>query len=249
LSLIISNIGNCKVFKETCNSTNNELKLLLQTQQIGHGTVLYTNYQTAGRGQSDNIWSSSLGKNVLMSAYLRPPIIAPDMQAYLNMLISLSVRDAMQQFIKEPVYIKWPNDIIAENHKLGGILVENTIQQNRIKYTIAGIGINVNQTKFNGLKATSLKLLTGKSYYVLAVINCICIHLDKYYIWLIKKQFDKILNEYTHYLYTRGTLQTFEVNNKKIAGKIMGVSNSGKLYVMIEDEIKSYGHKEISLIY
>lgn len=222
---------------------------MLLNENLEQGTVYYTNYQTAGRGQMENKWQSNDGQNVLMSIYLKPVFLNADEQSYLNMIVSLAVKDAAQQLVQPNVYIKWPNDIIAENLKLGGILVENVLQKNKVKYCIAGIGLNVNQTDFGILNATSLKLLTGQIYQPLEVIEIICKALEKYYLWLNQKQFEKILEAYTVNLYAKDVERIFKIENKTVKGKIMGVNKNGRLYVMINEEIKSFANKEIELIY
>lgn len=250
LSLPILNIGNHKVYAETCTGTNAALKLLLAEQAVENGTVFYTNFQTAGRGQLDATWQSEAGKNVLMSVYLKPTFLQATEQILLNMVVALATNDAIESLVNQPTYIKWPNDIIVADKKIAGILIENVLQQTKLKYSIVGIGINVNQTVFNNLpNATSVKLAVNQHTEPLLVINLVCKMLEKYYMLLAKRQFDKIIELYNSKLYAKNMERTFYVGSTIVAGKIMGVAKTGRLFVMINDEIKSFANKEIVLHY
>ena len=123
---------------------------------------LYTGFQTAGRGQAGNGWESEEGKNLLCSILLPP---RKDL-FYLNVLTSVAVHKMVNsQFsiLNSQLTIKWPNDIYWQDKKIAGILIENAIIGNEVKYSIAGIGLNVNQTTFvsNAPNPVSLKLITG----------------------------------------------------------------------------------------
>ncbi len=250
LSLPILNIGNHKVYAETCTGTNAALKLLLAQQEIENGTVYYTNFQTAGRGQLNATWQSEAGQNVLMSVFLKPTFLQATDQILLNMAVALAANDAIENVVNKPTFIKWPNDILVDNKKIAGILIENVLQQTKIKYSIVGIGININQTQFNNLPhATSVKLLNNQQLAPIVVIDLFCRQLEKYYILLVKKQFDKIIELYNSKLYAKNQERTFYVGSTQVTGKIMGVAKTGKLFVMINDEIKSFANKEITLKY
>lgn len=249
MSHTLIHIGNYKVFEESCTSTNNALKQLLVSTDLPNGTLYYTKFQTQGRGQQENTWESNANQNALISIYLKPTFLKTNDQPFLNMAVSLATMEALQYWIKPKVSIKWPNDIICDDKKLAGILLENVISAQHVKYSICGIGINVNQTEFNITHATAIKLLTGVWVEPMEVINRVSQTLEKYYLWLHLKQFDKILNEYNAHLYTKGISRTFKIKDQKILGEIIGVNSAGKLLVMIDDEINSFANKEIEFVY
>lgn len=250
LSLPILNIGNHKVYAETCVSTNLALKLLLAQQTLENGTVYYTGFQTSGRGQLNATWQSEAGQNVLMSVFLKPSFLQAAEQVLLNMVVSLATNDAIEHLVNMPCYIKWPNDILVADKKIAGILIENVLQQTKIKYSIAGIGININQTAFKNLShATSVKLLSNQELKPIEVIDLLCKLLEKYYILLVKKHFDKIIELYNSKLYAKNQKRTFNVGSTQVTGIIMGVAKTGRLFVMINDEVKSFANKEITLQY
>lgn len=112
-----------------------------------HGTVVYTDRQTAGRGQRGNSWESKPFKNVTMSILLRPENVAPNQQFWLSEISALAVERVLSKYIGN-VSIKWPNDVYYKDFKICGMLIEHSLSGGKINYTIPGIGINVNQRVF-----------------------------------------------------------------------------------------------------
>lgn len=112
-----------------------------------HGTVVYTDRQTAGRGQRGNSWESEPFKNVTMSILLRPENVAPNQQFWLSEISALAVERVLSKYIGN-VSIKWPNDVYYKDFKICGMLIEHSLSGGKINYTISGIGINVNQRVF-----------------------------------------------------------------------------------------------------
>ena len=144
------------------NSTNTLLKELLAKSEWPEGEeFLYADYQTAGRGQTGNGWESEEGKNLLCSILLPP---RKDL-FYLNVLVSVAVHKLIGI---AGLTIKWPNDIYYGDKKIAGILVENAILGSEVTYSIAGIGLNINQTewKSDAPNPVSLKQITGKEYNI-----------------------------------------------------------------------------------
>jgi len=132
---------------EQIDSTNNELRRLISHEPIDNFTMLTAEYQTSGRGQVGNTWESEKGKNLLMSILMRPKQLDVRQQYMLSMSLSVAVVRALRPIVNN-VEIKWPNDIYVGNKKLGGILIENMLKGIFIDYSIMGLGLNVNQTKF-----------------------------------------------------------------------------------------------------
>lgn len=138
------------------NSTNSLLKEMLAKGEWPQGErFLYAGYQTAGRGQTGNGWESEENKNLLCS------IVLPPRQNLFELNVVVAV--AVQRLLGEGFTIKWPNDIYWQDKKIAGILIENAIIGNEVKYSIAGIGLNVNQTewKSDAPNPVSLKQITG----------------------------------------------------------------------------------------
>jgi len=130
---------------------------------------IYTPYQTGGRGQTGNGWESKRGENLLFSFVLRRPPVAVSEQFRLSEWLTVLLYQILLEFLTEisdasnvpnfpeipeplpnQLTIKWPNDIYFGDRKLVGILVENTLQGREIAYSIIGIGVNCNQTHWEG---------------------------------------------------------------------------------------------------
>lgn len=135
----------------TVPSTNTWLKD--NASEFGHGDIVLTDDQTAGRGQRGNFWEAEPGKNLTFSMLLKPGGIAPAKQFVISECVALGVvevlRDWLSGYIRpEDVKVKWPNDIYVADNKIAGILIEHAITTDHIVHTVAGIGLNVNQTIF-----------------------------------------------------------------------------------------------------
>jgi len=166
---LFSNI--CLMYISQTNSTNDYLK------QHAACDAVWTSWQTAGRGQAGNSWESEKGKNVLLSLRFRKPEVSVEQQFRLTMAVSLGVYDVVSQLLpNEATAIKWPNDIYIGDRKVCGILIENTITGNRIAETIAGVGLNVNQTLWqtDAPNPISLRQVSGVDYDLPAVYERLC---------------------------------------------------------------------------
>ena len=133
------------------NETHSTSTLLRQqySDELPHLYAIRTDFQTAGRGQTGNGWESEKGKNLLVSVLLKYPEIAASEQWRLSMLVAVTLYEAIAQFVPEQMLtIKWPNDIYYGEKKMAGILLENFLQGPYIQYSIAGVGVNVNQTEW-----------------------------------------------------------------------------------------------------
>jgi BirA family biotin operon repressor/biotin-[acetyl-CoA-carboxylase] ligase len=155
-------------FVETTNSTNLLINEIVENHDDSISPLtdffcVTTNYQTTGKGQGNKSWMSDKGKNILASFYFKPSIL-PQQQIYFNYFFALTIQKVLSQYV-DNVKIKKPNDIYVGDKKIAGILIEHHIQGEVLKYSIAGVGINVNQTQFDTmlLNPTSLQLLTGKN--------------------------------------------------------------------------------------
>ena len=151
------------MYVEKTHSTNTLLR-----EMVGKGNppeFIYTGYQTAGRGQAGNSWESEPNKNLLCS------ILLPARKELFELNIAVAV--AVQRMLGTDFTIKWPNDIYWQDKKIAGILIENTIIGSEVKYSIAGIGLNVNQTEWHSdaPNPVSLKQITGQTYDIHALMQ------------------------------------------------------------------------------
>ena len=147
--------------------------------------ALYTDDQQNGRGQQGNDWNSDVGKNITLTiAFPLTPSQNIDV-VQLNKALSVSILAPIQKQVSQPLFLKWPNDIVTESKKLGGLLMEIT-QINQQKFVLLGFGINVNQLDWqNQPKATSLAMIQGDVFERDEVMDAILFSLDD--IWKNRK--------------------------------------------------------------
>ena len=206
--------------------------------------------QTKGKGQRGNTWVSEPGSNLCISLFFSDLNINIEDHFNLNMLVSLNIIDILDSLSLKNLKIKWPNDILAENKKISGILIETFSKNNMIKDIIIGIGVNVNQIDFNNLiNATSMSLIMNKKYD-LNILYKIFLEKFKVFSYEVKNinSFETKLN-YLKNLYGINSLKKFEVNNLIFDAKISGVNKKGELVLDIDGIIKEFNNQEIKLIY
>ena len=205
------------MYIKSTNSTNTLLKELLAKGEWPEGErFLYAGYQTAGRGQTGNGWESEEGKNLLCSILLPPT----KNLHFLNIAVSV----ALLRVIGEDFTIKWPNDIYYGDKKLAGILLENAIIGSEVRYAIAGIGLNVNQTVFvsDAPNPVSLKQITGQEHDIDELME------------RLMEEIDQVLNEdvwpyYKAHLYRREGFWPYEDANGRFEARIEDVLPTGQI--------------------
>ncbi|MGB6035371.1 MAG: biotin--[acetyl-CoA-carboxylase] ligase, partial [Cryomorphaceae bacterium] len=156
-------IGKSITELDSVDSTNNYIAKAIEAGNYRWGTAILAHFQTNGRGQRAASWQSDKGQNLTFSFAL--PLTAFDSRAYFSVsrAISLGIVETLKPLAGIKVQIKWPNDILADQKKIAGILIENKLGDQPA--AICGIGLNVNQTEFSKLsRATSLKLLSEKDF-------------------------------------------------------------------------------------
>ena len=243
-------VGSKLIFVEKLSSTNTHASLLLKKGKVQEGTVIHTSYQTSGRGQMGNMWESQYGKNLLISIILYPVTIKADQQFIISKLISLGIKDYISKIVKD-VSVKWPNDILVRNDKIAGILIENAIIKNEIEYSIAGIGININQERFasGAPNPTSLKILTKKNHDLKVCLNGILNSIDFRYKQLLYEKNHSLDSDYISSIYRFGQWTEFQDSRGVFEGKIVNVTGTGRL--QIEDRksrVYEYGFKEVDFL-
>jgi BirA family biotin operon repressor/biotin-[acetyl-CoA-carboxylase] ligase len=243
-------IGSKILFFESLPSTNNKAIQLLRYNDLPEGAIIFTNYQSAGRGQPGNKWESEGGKNLLISVVLYPTMINPPRQFLISMTISLGICDFLKRYIPD-CKIKWPNDIYVNNDKIAGILIENTILEDKIENTIAGVGININQDKFlsDAPNPVSLRLLTGLNFDLGNCLNQIASDLDRRYSQLISEKFAVITQEYVYQLFRFNEWSNYRDKSGIFTGRIISVADYGRLQIERQGGGKSeYSFKEVDFV-
>ena len=229
-------IGKRVYVLDSVSSTNEYLKKL-GSRGTEAGTVVLAREQTAGKGRLGRTWQSKKGDGIYLSVLLRPDIPPAEISS-ITPLTGLAVCRAINDFCGLDSRIKWPNDIIAGNKKLVGILTEMSAEFDRVDYTVTGIGINTNQTVFPdeiAHKASSILLETGR-------------HTDQnsFAALVLKYLEDELVNnhytlngttvkDYQSLCATVGRQVSFTRGHSEISGMAEGISNTGELEVMLPD--------------
>lgn len=237
---------------DAIGSTNTFLRQLSATEAIEDFTVVTANYQIQGRGQMGTQWSSEPSKNLMVSVFKEVSHLDLESHFFISVVVSLSILQALKTFQIKNLKVKWPNDILSENKKIGGILIENIIRQNKLDATIIGFGINVNQTQFDHLpQASSLRLISGRVFALEEILQAILIKLEYYFGMLKQKQFETLKKAYEKYLFRKNKPSTFKDSDGQLfSGYIKGISDLGHLKILIEDEVvKEFDLKTVTLMY
>ncbi len=237
------------MYIKATHSTNTLLKELLAKGEWPEGErYLYTAFQTAGRGQAGNGWESEEGKNLLCSILLPP---RNDL-FYLNVLVSVAVHKVIRSLLfersgllslSEAVSIKWPNDIYYGDKKIAGILIENAILGNEVKYSIAGIGLNVNQTTFlsSAPNPVSLKLISGKETDIDALMQALMAQIEA----LEAMDEAQIWAYYREHLYRREGLWPFVEREVSTAPTMNAEKGAEGIFLAKIENVRTNGEIEL----
>ncbi len=234
------------------NSTNDFLKnLLSNSKPLPEGTVIMAETQFAGRGQQNNKWHSEPGKNLTFSVLLNPSFLSIAEQFDLTRAISLGVTDALEPILGDQLKIKWPNDIYYGDKKLGGMLIENLLQGDKMKNSIIGIGLNINQDLFpdDAQNAISVKQILHKDYDLKMLLADICSHIESWYLNLRAGKKETVRIAYLDRLYALNQLRQFKAGGDVFEGTIKSVRNNGLLVVDNNNHEQEFSLKEIEFIY
>ncbi len=244
-------IGHELVRFSEIDSTNNYAKKIA-SEGCQHGTIVVADKQTRGRGRVGRDWKSYNGEGLWFSVVLRP-----DLEPEYIQIVTLAAAVAVVEGIFENqgivCGIKWPNDIILNNYKLGGILTELSAEPEHINYVVVGIGINVNQDE-NGFdddiknKATSLKLHTGKCSSRVRLLESILSKFEQIYSEVIQGKTQEIINTWGKYSVTLGKEVKIILKGTEYIGLAQSITEDGKLIVKCNDgEVREISSGEIQV--
>ncbi len=245
---------------DVTGSTNDDL-LEAGKQGAPHGTGLAARAQTAGRGRRGHKWDSTAG-NLLLSIVLRP-CVNPAKFSGLAAVSGLAVLEALEkQGLAKEIGLKWPNDLVARGHKLGGILVEAARDNKGMPFAVCGIGVNVNyvpsEVPDGGLPAIGLSdlnenvpavdMLLDEVYH--AVIDAV----DTWAARLNAKEEDAgplapVRDEYIAHLNCIGehVIARSPAGDELTRGIFQTVDDFGRACIETEDGLRSFHFEEASL--
>ncbi len=234
------------------DSTNDYLKQLASKHVLQNYTVVATNQQLKGRGQMGSIWISEADKNLTFSVLLLDVLDNIDSIFSLNIAVATAILEVLKSENIPDLKIKWPNDIMSANKKVGGILIENSIKSANDIQSIIGIGINVNQQNFEGLpQASSLCLATSQFYNCDELLAKIVEKIKQNIALIQSNQADLLWEHYHQKLYKKDIPSAFEnINGQQFMGIIKQVISNGQLEVLMEDDtLQLFNIKELKMLY
>ncbi|MBG8552783.1 biotin--[acetyl-CoA-carboxylase] ligase [Hymenobacter guriensis] len=239
--------GQQVIWLAECASTNTEAHDLLLKSRATEGCVVLTDKQTAGRGQRGNWWEAAPGENLTLSVVWKPTFLPAADQFQLSIAVALAVRDWAATLLGDSLALrlKWPNDLYYQDQKLGGILIENTLNSVGIQSSIVGIGININQQQFAVPTATSIGVVTGRSYPLAPLVERLLEALERRYLQLRAGNVAAQQQEYLRVLYRYRQPAQYQAAGRLFQGIITGIEATGRLVVEENGQERTFGLQEL----
>lgn len=220
----------------------------LAQQHVPEGTLVMSEEQTAGRGQLGRNWYNPKHVNIAASVILRPELPIRDASKLTLMAASafakaLNARDL-------DVTIKWPNDLLLNGKKIGGILTEMQTEGDRIQAVILGFGMNVNGDEIPtelAHRATSLYLETGTRYHRSELLAELLEELETEYDRFLDVGFVPVrLNWMKHAAYLNESV-TLSGSRTSRTGVMRGISDEGALLLEVDGKVEPVYSAEIAV--
>ena len=232
-------------------STNDYLRTL-PSPDGDSMTVVYADWQTAGRGQGSNKWESEAGKNLLFSILVCPTSVDITRQFILSMAGALALKAALDKYTYG-ISLKWPNDIYWHDRKISGTLIETSVKGRTLARCIYGIGINVNQREFHSdaPNPVSLYNIIGVETPLDEVLHNVLQHFSEYYRRAEEGDCAGICAEYNAALFRREGLHAYEdcATHERFEARISHVAPNGCLHLTdANGQERTYWMKEVRFI-
>ncbi len=202
------------------------------------GTIILAETQTRGKGRLGRRWISPKG-NIYLSVILRPDI-QPSLTPLITLMAAVASASALRKAIYIDAYIKWPNDIILNGKKIGGILTEMNSEMDRINYIVLGIGINVNMDPSSlppdvRVNATSLKEVIGRDLRRTEILSVLIKELDRWYRIFLNDGPGPVLDEWRRLSLSLEKRVKVTSLNRTIEGLAEEIDDYGRLIVRLDD--------------
>lgn len=228
-----------EIFFFECISSTNTAAMELASNGAAEGTVIMADAQTTGKGRLGRTWLSPAGQNLYISIILKP-LIAPRDATMLTLMSAVACTSVIKNITSVPVSIKWPNDIMVSQRKLGGILTEIKADIDRILYAVVGIGININ-LEIDALPdnirpiATSIKHETGsvqpRTPFVIEILK----EMERWYNILLTAGKAPVIHEWLKLSSTIGRTVKVTAGNNIFKGLAESIDDDGMLMLRMTD--------------
>ena len=227
-------------FKEI-DSTNNYLKNSYKL--LSNFAFVVADYQSKGKGRNDRVWSSEEGQNLTFSFLIKDQNLLKKYSA-LSIISAVEVAKSLEEYQIKGVSIKWPNDVLINDKKVCGILLEGQI----LEYLVVGIGLNVNQKVFpEGLRrpATSLSLETNKEFNIDEIEQKLFSDIVRDLSNLNEKECLEYFRNHNYLLNKRVKVL---VNDQPFIGEVIGIDDNFFLQIKTSDMLLHIDSGEIEII-
>lgn len=219
--------------------STNLIAIEMAKQGAPEGTAVLANEQLSGRGRGVRSWHSPAGVGVYCSIVLRPKM-APSKGQLITLMTSVSIVKAIAQRTGLSPRVKWPNDILINNRKVAGILLESRVSGAQIGYVVLGFGINVNNDSADlpediRVKASSLLLELKKPVDRSTLVVEIFSELERIYDIFQRHDFSLILEQWRHYSATLGQRVRIWQKDKTTEGIALDLTEDGGLLLKLEE--------------
>lgn len=220
-----------KIYYFDALSSTMDIAMDLGIKGAPEGTLVLAETQTKGRGRLSRTWFSPKYKGIYLSLLLKPKIL-PYQTPVFTLLTAVSICEAVKEITGLEAQIKWPNDILIHNKKLGGILTELDAETDEVRFIIIGIGINVNNDKRTLVAgATSLKNEKKESIIRLELLKEILRKMETNYLKFQGKGACAILEKWRDYSITLGKRVKVNFHQRHIEGEAVDIDTDGGLLV------------------
>tara|TARA_B100001115_G_scaffold149824_1_gene118932 strand:+ start:378 stop:1127 length:750 start_codon:yes stop_codon:yes gene_type:complete len=234
------------IYVSECLSTNDFLTKYVKKNPQDEGIIIISDFQTRGKGQRANTWQSDRGKNLLFSFLVKPELSIND-QFKLHIITSISIIKTLSKVGIHDAKIKWPNDIYIRDKKVSGILIESQVSRKKITQSIIGIGLNINQTQFNRLNATSTYNELNINLDIKNTLKIFCTFFDEEYL-KVNEDIESLKNNYMRNLYQLNKEIKFTYEKNILSGRIVDIDQEGSLVISSNGNKEKFNFGSISFI-
>jgi BirA family biotin operon repressor/biotin-[acetyl-CoA-carboxylase] ligase len=240
-------IGKTIEYYTKTESTNNDAWELCD-ENGKDGTAIIAGLQSKGRGRQGKKWHSAPGKGLAFSVLIYPDI-STENSGLFSIAVAIAIHKALLQYEIES-QLKWPNDILIEGKKLGGILCESRISKNKVKALVIGIGLNVNESRDDfppeiSAQSTSLFLRKGIPFQRERILASILNELEIVIEALKENQIASVMHDWESACGHLNKTISIQENDEVKTGIFSGINAQGNARLIIDGKIKTISSGEL----
>jgi BirA family biotin operon repressor/biotin-[acetyl-CoA-carboxylase] ligase len=232
------------------DSTNNFLQRRLSAGEAMDGDIVLALEQTSGRGQRGNSWESKAGEGLYASLLMYPPSLSVEKQFGLNKAVSVAVAMYLEELLGKEVALKWPNDLLVQERKIAGILLEGQIRGQQVSSIIAGVGINLNQDFFTGdfhTAPVSAYQVTGIKYDPVQEVERLAEKVLRICSQWWTTYSPDVENAYSARLFRKGLSADFSEGVDRFEAVLLDVDGQGGAVIDIDGQVRTVYHPQVRM--